>query len=190
MSEVVFLDTECTGLGHDADIWEFAAVRRYADGSRSELHMFIEHDKAKAARLRKPFHTDYVMRCPVDAAELVPQRTAVMRICEFIGYDAVVVGAVAAFDSQRLAVLFARHRMPPPPWLYTVVDVCALGAGYLRAQGEFVKLPARVEQIGHRLGVDTAGYDRHTAMGDVYLVEDIFDRCALRPAAARRAQAA
>lgn len=187
MREVVFLDTECTGLDHGADIWEFAAVRRHADGSRSRLHMFIAHDSAKAARLPEPFHSDYAARCPVDASELVPQRIAVRRICEFIGYDAVVVGAVAAFDSQRLAGLFARHRMPPPPWLYTVVDVCALAAGYLRAHGEAVEFPAHVEQLGRRLGVDAQRYDRHTAMGDVVFVEDIFDRCMSEPVSVRPA---
>lgn len=190
MTDAVFLDTECTGLGHDADIWEFAGVRRHVGGSRSELHMFIEHDKAKAARLPKAFHADYAARCLVDTAELVPQRTAARRIWEFIGYDAVVVGAVVAFDSQRLAALFSRHRMPPPPWLYTVVDVCALGAGYLRARGEAVEFPAQVEEIGRRLGIDVDGYERHTAMGDALFVEDIFDRCTLRPAPAQLRTAA
>jgi DNA polymerase III epsilon subunit-like protein len=178
MSELVFLDTECTGLDHDADIWEFAAVRRHADGSHSELHMFLDHDRTKAARLPKPFRTDYATRCPINATELVPQRTAAMRIWKFIGNDAVVVGAVAAFDSQRLALLFARQRLPAPPWLYTVVDVCALAAGYLQAHGQPVEYPAHVERVGERLGVAADTYDRHTAMGDVMFVERIFNRCA------------
>jgi DNA polymerase III epsilon subunit-like protein len=104
------------------------------------------------------------------------------KIWEFIGSEAVVVGATAAFDSQRLALLFSRYGMPPPPWLYTVVDVCALGAGYLRAKGVFVEFPAQVDKIGEHLGVDADDYARHTAMGDVFFVEDIFDRCVLRPA--------
>ena len=177
MRELVFLDTECTGLDLDADIWEFAAVRRHVDGSRSELHMFIEHNPVKAARLPEPFHTDYTTRCPADADELVPQRTAVMRIAEFIGNNAIVVGAVATYDSQRLAVLFNRHRMPPPPWLYTVVDVCALAAGFLRAQGEPVEFPVHVDRVARRLGVEADDYERHTAMGDVKFVEDIYNRC-------------
>lgn len=177
MRELVFLDTECTGLDLDADIWEFAAVRRHADGSRSELHMFIEHDPIKAARLPEPFHTSYTIRCPVDPDQLIPQRKAVMEIFEFIGYNAVVVGAVAAYDSQRLAVLFSRYRMPPPPWLYTVVDVCAMAAGFLRAQGESVEFPVHVDRVARRLGIEPDEYSRHTALGDIEFVEDIYDRC-------------
>ena len=53
MRELVFLDTECTGLDQDADIWEFGAIRRHADGAESRLHIFIAHDETKAARLPK-----------------------------------------------------------------------------------------------------------------------------------------
>ncbi|MGD9621776.1 MAG: hypothetical protein AB7G47_18695 [Mycolicibacterium sp.] len=108
----------------NADIWEFGAVRRHVDGSRSRLHMFVEHDPVKAVRLPEPFHTDYTRRCPVNRDDLVPQRTAAIEIYEFIGGDPIVVGAVVTFDSHRLAVLFGRHRIPQPRWLYTVVDVC------------------------------------------------------------------
>jgi len=176
MRELVFVDTECTGLDLDADIWEFAAVRRHSDGSRSQLHLFVAHDPAKAARLPEPFRTDYLTRCP-DVAGLVPQREAAIRIAEFIGINSVVVGAVAAFDSQRLAMLFDRHRMAPRPWLYTVVDVCALAAGYLRAQGQLVEFPLHVEQLGRHLGINANLYERHTAMGDIAFVEDIFNHC-------------
>jgi len=177
MRELVFLDTECTGLELDADIWEFGAVCRHADGSRSALHMFVDHDRAKAARLPEPFRSDYIARCPVDPAELVPQRVAAMRIWGFIGHGAVVVGATPTFDSLRVADLFARRRMPRPWWLYTVVDVCALAAGCLRAQGKPVEFPARLDQVASLLGVDATNYPRHTALGDVAYAEDIFDRC-------------
>ncbi|MGD9618903.1 MAG: exonuclease domain-containing protein [Mycolicibacterium sp.] len=177
MRDVVFLDTECTGLDRNADIWEFGAVRRHVDGSRSRLHMFVEHDPVKAVRLPEPFHTDYTRRCPVNRDDLVPQRTAAIEIYEFIGGDPIVVGAVVTFDSHRLAVLFGRHRIPQPRWLYTVVDVCALAAGYLRARGEPVEFPVRLDQLGQHLGIDTSKHARHTALGDAAFVEDIFDRC-------------
>jgi DNA polymerase III epsilon subunit-like protein len=185
MTELVFLDTECTGLAHDADIWEFAAVRRHADGSRDHLHMFVDHDRSKAAYLPEPFRTDYALRCPAAGTQLVPPRIAARKIWEFIDPRAVVVGAVAAFDSQKLATLFARHRLPMPGWLYTGVDVCALAAGYLQAQGETIEFPVHLEQLGQRLGLRADNYDRHTAMGDVVCVEHIFDRCVTGRASAR-----
>jgi|SRR5271169_7035493 len=177
MTDYAFVDTECTGLGLDADIWEFAAVRRAADGSRSELHMFVEHDPAKAARLPEPFRTDYATRCPIDATERVPQRQAAARIAEFIGINTVVVGAVPTFDSQRVAVLFARHRLPAPTWLYTVIDVNALAAGRLQAQGQPVQLPLHIDRLSRQLGINADNYSRHTALGDVGFVEDVFDCC-------------
>ncbi|MCH9668431.1 MAG: hypothetical protein K0U76_13920 [Actinomycetia bacterium] len=177
MRELVFLDTECTGLQFDAEIWELAAIRRHADGSQSRLHLFVEHDTAKAHRLPEPFHSDYDARCPVDPGDLVPQPEAVRKIMEFIGNDAIVVGAVPAYDSQRLAVLFDRHHMRTPCWLYTVVDVCALAAGRLRAQGEPIEFPVCIDRVAHRLGIDPRRYSRHTALGDALFVEAIFDRC-------------
>jgi hypothetical protein len=63
MTEVALLGTKYARRDRDADGWEFAAVRRYADRSPSERQMFIEHNKAKA-----------VHRCPVHQAELLLQR--------------------------------------------------------------------------------------------------------------------
>jgi len=176
MTPIVFLDTECTGMDLDADIWELGALRREPDGRRSELHLFLSHDVRKAMRLREPFHSDYVARLP-DDTQLVPARQAAVMLTRFIGYDAVVVGAVSSYDCQRLAVLFARYRMAVPPWLYTMVDVYALAAGYLQARGEAVDYPVRVDQVSRGLGVDADHYSRHTAMGDVMFVEEIFDAC-------------
>jgi hypothetical protein len=48
-TELVFVDTECTGLRPDDAIWEFAGLRRYRDGSSSWLHILIEHDEMRAA---------------------------------------------------------------------------------------------------------------------------------------------
>ncbi|MBX7435489.1 hypothetical protein JDV09_25840 [Mycobacterium sp. Y57] len=116
--------------------------------------MFVEHDPAKAVRLPEPFYSDYNVRCPVDSADLVPQRKAAMKIAEFVGYEAIVIGAVPTSDSHRLAVLFDRHQMRTPPWLYSVVDVCALAAGRSCAQGELVEFPVCVDRVAQRLGID------------------------------------
>jgi hypothetical protein len=175
--DVTFLDTECTGLDLDADIWEFAAVRLRADGSRHELHMFIAHDPAKATALPEPFRTDYATRCPKDIAELVPQDEAVARITAFVGINSVVVGATPAYDSQRLAVLFGRYCRRAPSWINTMIDVCALAVGHLWASGQRVDFPLYADRLGHQLGVFASDFRRHTAMGDVVFVETIFKRC-------------
>lgn len=186
MHELVFLATGCTGVDVDADIWEFAAVRRHADGAESQLRLFIEHDASKAARLPTSFRTDYLTRCP-DGGKLVPQRMAAAMIAEFISDDCVIVGAAPALVSQHLAALFTGHRITPPTSLYTVLDVCALAAGHLQAQGQPVQFPAHAEDMAARLGMDPEDYPRHTALDDVDFVQAIFDRCTaaawpLRPA--------
>jgi hypothetical protein len=99
--DITFVDTECTGLDLDADIWEFAAVRRRADGSRSELQMLIDQHANKAAALPEPFRTDYATRCPKDPIQLVPEEDAAARIAAFIGLKSVVIGAVPTYDAQR-----------------------------------------------------------------------------------------
>lgn len=175
--DVTFIDTECTGLDLDADIWEFAAVRLRADGSRGELHLFIEHDPAKATALPERFRTDYATRCPKDPARLVPQNEAMAKIAGFIGIKSVVVGAVPAYDSQRLAVLSGRYCRYAPFWLNTMMDVCALAAGHLYGSGQRAEFPLQADNLARQLGVFASNFDRHTAMGDVALVEAIFKRC-------------
>lgn len=44
VSDIVFMDTETLGVHIDAPIWELAAIRRRADGTETELHMFIQFD--------------------------------------------------------------------------------------------------------------------------------------------------
>ena len=50
MPDLIFIDTETTGLEPSADIWEFAGIRRRADGSQECLHLFIEQGGAPIER--------------------------------------------------------------------------------------------------------------------------------------------
>ncbi|MBY0442215.1 MAG: 3'-5' exonuclease [Mycobacteriaceae bacterium] len=175
--EVIFIDTECTGMALDAEIWEFAAIRLRSDGSRHELHMFIAHDTAKADTLPEPFRTDYTTRCPQNIDELVSAEAAAAIIAGFVGINSVVVGAKPAYDSQRLATLFSRYCRRAPSWLNTMIDVCALAAGRLWASNQHVEFPLHSERLAHQLGICASDFDRHTAMGDVAFVEAIFTRC-------------
>lgn len=175
--DVTFIDTECTGLDLDAEIWEFAAIRLRSDGSRHELHIFIAHDPAKAAALPEPFRADYTTRCPQNIDELVSPETAAAMISGFVGINSVVVGAKPAYDSQRLATLFSRYCRRAPSWLNTMIDVCALAAGRLWANNQQVDFPLHSERLARQLGIFASDFDRHTAMGDATFVEAIFARC-------------
>jgi hypothetical protein len=174
MSDAAFVDTECTGLRPDDEIWEFAGLRRYADGSSSWLHMLIEHDEIRAATgLPEPFRSQYLARRG-SPEERWPRKRAALAIAEFLG-DAVMVVAVPTFDSLHLTALLHRYRILAPN-LYQVVDVEALAGGYLAAKGQRVGVPLDGERLSRELGVDPGRYERHTAVGDVKWVRDLYDR--------------
>ena len=175
-TELVFVDTECTGLRPDDEIWEFAGLRRYADGSSSWLHMLVEHREMRAATgLPEPFRSQYLARRG-SPSERWPRKRAAMAIADFLSGDAVMVGAVPTFDSLHLTKLLHYYGILAPH-LYAVVDVEALAAGYLAAStGDPPQVPLDGEQLSHQLGIDPGRYERHTAVGDVKWVCALYDR--------------
>ena len=125
MRDLVFLDTETTGLGPDDEIWEFAAVRRYEQGDEAALHIQIEHDEAKATELPEKFYADY------SAHFLLPVVTRDLATGERHVQKTHIVGANPAFDAGKLATLFARFDLVPT-WHYHLIDLEATTVGYLR----------------------------------------------------------
>lgn len=175
ISDIVFVDTECTGLRPDDEIWEFAGLRRYLDGSSSWLHMLIEHDEMRAATgLPEPFRSQYLARRG-SPEERWPRKRAAIAIAEFLSGDAVMVGAVPTFDSLHLTMLLRQYGILAPH-LYAVIDVEALAAGSLTRAGRRVRIPLNGEQLSRDLGVDPSRYERHTAVGDVKWVRALYDR--------------
>lgn len=174
-SDIVFVDTECTGLRPGDEIWEFAGLRRYLDGSSSWLHMLIEHDEMRAATgLPEPFRSQYLARRG-SPEERWPRKRAAIAIAEFLSGDAVMVGAVPTFDSLHLTMLLRQYGILAPH-LYAVIDVEALAAGSLTRAGRRVRIPLNGEQLSRDLGVDPSRYERHTAVGDVKWVRALYDR--------------
>ena len=173
--DLVFVDTECTGLRPDDQIWEFAGLRRYRDGSSSWLHMLVQHDEMRAATgLPEPFRSQYLSRRG-SPEERWPRKRAAIAIAEFLSGDAVMVGAVPTFDVLHLTGLL-RHYGILVPRLYTVIDVEALAAGSLSRAGRRVRIPLNGEQLSRDLGVDPSRYERHTAVGEVKWVRALYDR--------------
>jgi hypothetical protein len=174
-TELVFVDTECTGLRPDDEIWEFAGLRRYHDGSSSWLHMLIEHDEIRAATgLPEPFRSQYLERSG-SRQQRWPRKRAAIAIAEFLSGNAVMVGAVPTFDALHLTTLLRRYGILAPH-LYAVLDVEALAAGSLIRAGRGVRIPLNGEQLSRELGIDPTRYERHTAVGDVKWVRALYDR--------------
>lgn len=191
MSALVFMDTETTGLSLDDDIWEFAAIRRDLDGSERELHLFIEHDSNRCARLPEAFRSDHDKRFPSSCSgKAVTRRAACQEISALFGDDRPhVIGAVPNFDTERLARMM-RVEWPRWPrhefWHYHLIDVENLAVGYiagLRAAGggenghdaELPSLPWNSDDLSRACGVEPPTDERHTAMGDVRWAMALYD---------------
>lgn len=179
MSALVFMDTETTGLSLDDDIWEFAAIRREADGTEETHHLFIQHDTSKCARLPESFLVDHQARFPVSHtdqwdADTVTPAAAAKAIARVFQGRPHVVGAVPNFDTERLSLLLSRHGHNPG-WHYHLIDVENLAAGYLLAKGEVVGLPYDSDDLSRACGVEPPTAERHTAMGDARWAMALYD---------------
>lgn len=74
--------------------------------------------------------------------------------------DGIFIGAVPAFDAERIGrLLRAEHLLPL--WHYHLVDVETLVAGVLG-----VPPPWKSDELSQRIGVDPTQFARHTALGD------------------------
>lgn len=184
IAPLVFMDTETTGLSLDDDIWEFAGIRRHPDGREIELHLFIDHDREKCARLPEAFYADHRHR--YRHVDSVPQEVAARKISRFLAPDAEegrahIVGAVPNFDTERLALLLDEHGYPTG-WHYHLVDVENLAVGWLAGQADANNghltpaLPWDSDEISRAVGVEPPTDERHTAMGDARWARAIYDR--------------
>lgn len=163
MTDICFLDTEVLGLDPDAPIWEFAAVRRDAYGD-STAHLLIRHEPGDyLGTLPEKFAADYRARYSDDRANPEPVAAAVIH---GVTRGAHMVACNPVFDEPRLARLLRRNGIEPE-WHYHPDDISSIAKGYLAARGELPDPPHKSEVLAEALGVVTADYARHTALGDV-----------------------
>jgi hypothetical protein len=180
VTTLIFMDTETTGLSLDDDIWEFAAIRREADGTETEHHLFIEHDRSKCAELPDSFLADH--RARWDESGAVSQLSAANYIHDLALDRPHIVGAVPNFDTERLAKLLARFGKT---WSghYHLIDVENLAVGYLHGlttvpgygSGAHLPLPWDSDAISRACGVEPPTDKRHTAMGDAKWARALYD---------------
>lgn len=182
---ICFLDTETTGLSLDDDIWEIAAIRREPDGQEARLHLFVEHDPAKCARLPRSFHDDHRKRWVEQETRAVTRVMAAAQVHAFTD-GAHIVGAVPNFDTERLGLMITAIGSRPL-WHYHLIDVENLTVGYLaglRAAGggengreaSLPSLPWSSDDLSLSLDINPDDYARHTAMGDVEWAAAIYDK--------------
>lgn len=169
MSSLVFVDVETTGLDPARDeVWEFAAIRREENGTEAHLHLFVEHDPAKARALPDPFRADLEARFPADKA--VSPWTAASKIARFTsarhGEKVRLVGACPWFDAGHLTALLTRHRFAPS-WSHRLIDVETLAAG------KAGRLMNGLADAAATFGIENPA--AHTAMADAETAMRVFD---------------
>jgi len=170
---LLFLDTETTGLDHDDEVWEIAAIRRER-GLETPFHTFVMHDTSRAAALPESFRLDHATR--FDPAAAVTTRTAIGQINHLARGGAHIVGAVPDFDVRHLARMRRTNGMNgPAPWHYHLIDVENLAVGWLAGRGWTLTPPWHSGDLSRAVGVEPTDYARHTAMGDVRWAMAIYD---------------
>lgn len=182
--DVVFLDTETTGLLPVDEVWEVSALRRHPDGTEVSLSLQVRHNRARAKTLPDQFRLDYEAR--FDWGRAYQPYDAAACLETFLAGRPHLVGVNPAFDAAKLEKLFrtlwGRAATPLPPWHYHLIDLVAMTVGHQVARGVHVALPVSSEELSASVGVPVADpatgaarYARHTAMGDVAWVRDWYD---------------
>lgn len=175
MRDLCFIDCETTGLEDDADIWEFAGIRRKPDGAESRVCIQISHDVRKAETLPQPFRDDLAARFDREKAYRQPGAAHIIYGFFAPGSDGLapqVVGAVPSFDTAMVMRLLRRNisPTPAPPWHHRLRCVESITVGHLGR--EIGGLQNCLEALGLPHGGDA---DAHTAMGDALSARAIWD---------------
>lgn len=202
-ANVVFLDTETTGLDPDKhSIWEVALIT--PDGAEHVWQFPVDEITADPFALNigrwwdrqwsttnevDPLNAIYEAHTSKSRRKYFPEEGKAItpdgRWCRYfrdlVG-TAHIVGAVPSFDEERLRRLLLSHGVRQR-WHYHLIDVEALAVGYLcgrRAEADPDRShdhgpPWDSEALSAALGVRLDAESRHTALGDARWARDIYN---------------
>ena len=170
MSDIVFVDTETTGLDPDKhEIWEVALIVHEGPmlGWREHVHQ-LEVDLGRA----DPFALKIGHFHERRSHELTPLDTFAKSFAYYTRGKH-LCGNVISFDEERLRKLL-RANGACPEWHYHLIDVEALAVGYLAARGQKVSLPWDSENLSRALGIEP-DTSRHEALYDAQWAKQMYD---------------
>lgn len=192
MSEVVFVDTETTGLDPDRhEIWDVGLIT--PDGEEHQWFLPVDLGRADSVALSiGRFHDRYerdMATHPEDFAWEFAQLTRGKHLA----------GAVISFDEERLRKLLRAHGACPE-WHYHLIDVEALAVGFLhglrtvvteyeiptggdsygadvlKAAGVADTLPWSSYDVSRALGVEPPSTDeQHSAIADARWAKRLYE---------------
>jgi hypothetical protein len=188
---LIFLDTETTSLRPDRRAWELGALIRHPDGALVRVHRFVfaEDLDLGNADLQSLRIGGYWDRHPQGGGDMeMPKGSELTSEYEMLGEfaglsrGAHLVGSTVNFDADVLGARMREHGLLPA-WDYRLVDVKNLAAGYLAMTAQYLDGPSfdpeppwDSEELSKAMGIDLAGYDRHTALGDALWAMHMYDK--------------
>lgn len=188
---LVFIDTETTGTHPDRRPWEIAMIRR-ENGIDTRIVIQISdvdlsHAQPKGLEVGGFYkrHRSYATASEWKDGVLFYRENLAAVAVEKWTRGAHLIGVNPAFDDKTLDAMLRRHNLIPA-WHYHVIDVSAMGLGYLRgladhghssiscapfstssANVETIAPPYKSDQIAAACGVPPLpDHLRHTALGD------------------------
>jgi hypothetical protein len=187
---LVFADTETVRIKPGpATIWELALIERSADYGDAEYLWQIRPDLTRADPMALKVG-GYYERCQVRSyppgsyrrfllgEDSEPEYGNSRELAKFIApmlAGAHLIAANPGFDAGHMDALL-RANGECPAWDYHLIDLGSLVRGWAAAQGITVPWPLKVDGAARLVGLDPGGYEAHTALGDVRMGRDIFDR--------------
>lgn len=182
-NDVAFVDTETTSLRHDRRVWELAVHVRRPDGPpvRREwlIHTFdldLGNADLKSMYMNGFYdrHPDVALSDPGVAPGTVVSEYEALFAFERLTRHAHLVGANTPFDAEVLDTRMRANGILPSRHHRTQC-VETLVRGYLAAKGQAPPLDMRADDLYAMVGIDTADYRRHEAMGDVDIAIAVWD---------------
>ena len=199
--KLAVIDTETTGTDpRRHELWEIGIVIREDGKPAAEYAWQVRPDLAAAdpAALRiggyrnrcqvagQPVGTVAALTAPAGTPEVATAADLAALLGELL-HGTVLAGVNVAFDRDFAAAFLARHGEILTAD-YHLIEVCSLAAGWLACAGRPVAAPWRSDDLARALGIDTAGYARHSALADAWYAAAIYDAAtAAAPGHATRA---
>lgn len=177
---IAFLDCETTSLRTDRRAWEIGIILRRPGQPDHEQSWFVEwHDldlgnaELKALEIGG-FYSRHPQGDRSKRYQLPPGEENVLLEVEELTRGAIVMGSNPSFDTETLTARMRAHGVCPS-WHYHLEDVPTLAKGWLYGTGKQLPETWKSDAISLACGIDPAGYDRHTALGDCRWTRDLHD---------------